>query len=122
MVQLLGSTIPGFGLLASIPGGTVWGTAVSRDDWLELWFNQMKASGPAGTMLAGAFELSIQDSGIILLDDDLEDDWPTYIHLKAATVHLSSGDMGPMLFRMKLSEVSGWSMGVSRPDEAGPVN
>lgn len=119
LLNVLGSSVSAFSIVALTQGGVIHGTVIPRDEWLKLWLDTLRKSGTAGNLLADAFDLVREESGVVLLDNDLDGDSPTYLHLKDA--HITTGSRqfnnNPLLLRVRVATINGWSLGGTPEDE-----
>ncbi|MEU0165505.1 hypothetical protein ABZ214_08625 [Streptomyces iakyrus] len=114
-VLLLVAGIATFSIILVVDGQVVTGTVIKREKWWELFFSELRQAG--AKIIANGIEGAIQQSGSLILDDELEEDPAKYIHL----VNAHTGDHGPMLMRVRLDQVAAWSLGNS-PNGKKSVN
>ncbi|MFD5825871.1 hypothetical protein [Lentzea sp. NPDC060358] len=114
LTGLLGKTLESFGVTVIVSGEVLSGLAISRDEWVEQWLEGVRSSGPGGDMFATVVEMSVEQSGVYILEDNLPGlDSPLYLHLKDVQMG-PAGDATFSLFRVRLSEISAWSPNVIR--------
>src|SRR5688500_18567887 len=114
LLGLLSSTVTNFGLTVVVSGTLVSGQAIDRDVLLEEWLTKLNnASGGGGIGVSRAFRFNIEEyGGAYSVADDLTDvDKPSYVHLRDAVAFSGSTPYTLGLFRARLSEIGGWSLG-----------
>ncbi len=99
-----------FSLILATTGGTINGTAISRAAWMDQWRSELQTAGAGGVGIADAFRRADEEESYIH-DDHLHQGLPRRIHLKDAFVSRN----GPMLMRVSIDAVVGWSLGPPPP-------
>lgn len=133
MLGVLVSMVNGSGLEISItlavPGGPIQGTLIGHDRWLELLDERVAAANADLAGLFNAFrdpggDADAEDSEKTQDDENAEGDppEPRHIHMQDARYVYENGftpgfDHPGLLWRGRLAEVAGWSLGWFHPEE-----
>lgn len=104
-------------LTLSVSGVVITGTLVGRRRWLSLFRQATERAGEMGALIGG----HIEGAWVKAMED--EDDTLPYgfLHLRDARYLQGSGQFnlvpqdGGLLWRGRLSEISGWSLGAIHP-------
>ena len=111
LVSVANTTGVSMGVTVTVPGAVVSGLLVGHQIWVEKLTEAMTAAGETGEAMGRAFRENL------LLepepDEAGEDEKPLPLFVHLTEAHIMSGDSmhGPVLWRGRLSDVSGWSLG-----------
>ncbi|MFJ3804683.1 hypothetical protein ACIPSJ_51535 [Streptomyces sp. NPDC090088] len=100
-----------FGISLNIPGGVIYGQAISRDAYLDAWEAEIRQSSGAGAEFIATLPRKISEVGDKLVKGRDTKPLPRWIHLREATF-LTGAPVQTMhygLWRGRLSDVAGWS-------------
>lgn len=112
LAQIANSSALTMSIFLVVPGGTITGTLISRDDWLEEWTAVIRSSGSGGQLFAAALEKIFADAGVYIFDDEFPaKDRPSRLHIQNGFVSTPTGRVGPYLLRVRVDTVSAWSLG-----------
>lgn len=107
----------GVSLTLTLPGGVVTGMLVGRTQWLGLFREALTATGETGAAIGS----QIEQAWLKRMDDEDTTLPYGFVHLQGAKFLLGSSQHSlvphneGLLWRGRLSEVSGWSLGGVEP-------
>ncbi|WP_328315988.1 hypothetical protein [Streptomyces sp. NBC_00388] len=113
LVRLLGeqlrATLP---VTLNIPGGVLYGELIAHEAWKADWAKSLRELGGSGADVMAGFPETVDQALSELHGDEGPHQLPRWIHLRDAT--LVAGGLNSValpLWRGRLADVSGWSLG-----------
>ncbi|MFF3711897.1 hypothetical protein [Streptomyces phaeochromogenes] len=100
------------GISLNIPGGIIYGHAISREAYLEEWEENVRHAEGAGAELIAQLPRMVANALDEALGDRDLDPLPRWIHLREATF-LTGAPVQTMhfnLWRGRIADISGWSL------------
>ncbi|MFD3519106.1 hypothetical protein [Streptomyces sp. NPDC058653] len=115
LVRLLGenprTSLP---LTLCLPSGVVQGSLIAHEAWKADWAQSLPPSDGPGTRLLSAFPESVDQAVDEMTPGDGPQSLPQWIHLRDATITVGSPQpISVSLWRGRLADICGWSLGKS---------
>lgn len=119
LVQLLGqelrSALP---VILNVPGGVLSGDLISHEAWKAAWAQDLRKIAGEGARTMAIFPETVDQGVEEARGGAGPEGLPRWIHLRNATILTgSSAPVSLALWRARLADVSGWTLGRAAPDD-----